>query len=140
MQWVVFNADLLMADFPTDLRPLYETWISQHPDKAGRLVQIIERIRSEFRDAILTNPENTVDPDKTTIPESCIRSAETMGFYNLMMEMGLSIKEEAQQSMTRAEIFLRQISYKHYRATGSSDGGPAPHYSVPDSFSERGLP
>ncbi|HBA86319.1 MAG TPA: hypothetical protein DCZ95_19740 [Verrucomicrobia bacterium] len=100
MQWVAFDASLLMADFPTDLKPLFEAWINQFPEKVGRLAQIIDRIRSEFRDAILTNPENTLVSDEIALPESCIRSAETMVFYNLMMEMGLSIKDEAQESMT----------------------------------------
>ena len=140
MQWVVFNTDLLMADFPTDLGPLYENWVSQFPEKAGRLAQIAERVVAEFRSAILVNPENTLDPNESAIPESCIRSAETMVFYNLMMEMGLAIKQEAQESMTRAEISLRQISYKHFRTAGTSADKRAPHYMVPGATQERALP
>jgi hypothetical protein len=140
MQWVSLTTDLLMADFPTDLRPLYENWASQFPEKVGRLAQITARVVAEFRDAIVVNPENSLDPDELTIPESCIRSAETMVFYNLMMEMGLSIKQEAQESMTRAEIFLRQISYKHFRTAGTSADQRAPHYMVPDSDKGRALP
>ena len=140
MQWVVFNADLLMADFPTDLRPIYESWVLQHPDKADRLAMVIENTRSEFRDSILNNPENTLNEDEITIPESCVRSAETIVFYYLMMEMGISIKAEAQQSMTRAEMFLRQISYKHFRTTGASADESSPHYMVPNVTPERMIP
>ena len=140
MQWVAFDTALLMADFPSDLRPLYDSWIAQYPDKANRLAQIAERVVAEFRDAIVSNPENTLVPDETMIPESCIRSAETMTFFNLMMEMGLSIKQEAQESMTRAEISLRQISYKHFRTAGISADERAPHYMVPGATLERALP
>ena len=47
MDWIVLNEAKVLADFPTDFKPLYDAWLVAHPDKAGRLVEIIEQIVSE---------------------------------------------------------------------------------------------
>ncbi len=140
MNWVVLDAAQVLKDFPTDLKPYYDKWVAEHPDKAGRLAEITQRTVAEFRDAIASNPANQLDPDTTKVPESCLRSAETIVLFNLMMEMGQSIKEEAQESMTRAEIFLRQIGYKHFLTTADATGGPTPLYVVLAEHAPRALP
>ena len=129
MNWIALTESQVLADFPTDLQPLYDQWIVDYPAKAGRLAEIVGRVVSEFRDSIASNPVNVFDEDETKIPESCLRHAETMVFYGLMMEMGLSIQEEAQESMTRADIFLRQIGYGNFTTRGENAAAPSPHYN-----------
>ncbi|MBP7830979.1 MAG: hypothetical protein KA248_13790 [Kiritimatiellae bacterium] len=140
MNWIALNEAQVLADFPTDLKPLYDQWIVDYPDKAGRLAEITARTVSEVRDYIISNPANTLDADTTKIPESCLRHAETMIFYGLMMEMGLSIQEEAQESMTRADIFLRQIGYQHFSTTAEDAAAPSPRYNTEPDHPIRVLP
>ena len=140
MNWIALTESQVLADFPTDLQPLYDQWIVDYPAKAGRLAEIVARVVSEFRDSIASNPVNVFDEDETKIPESCLRHAETMIFYGLMMEMGLSIQEEAQESMTRADIFLRQIGYGNFTTRGEDAAAPSPHYNPEPERPVRLLP
>jgi hypothetical protein len=145
MIWVALTEALVLTDLPTELGALYTTWLAANPTKATRLAQITANTVAEFRDAITTNPANTLDDDTTKIPQSCIRSAETIIYFSLMMEMGLSLKSEAIQSMTRADMFLRQIQYKNFSTqTGTTTATkPAPIYTTPedrDPLGERMLP
>lgn len=141
MNWIALNETKVLADMPTDLRPLYDAWIVANASKAGRLAEITAGIVAEFRDAIATNPANRLDADATKIPESCIRSAEVLIFGALQNEMGHKLSTDDAQAMTRAEILLRQIGYQHFIAgTGTATNEPSPYYTTETQHPERTLP
>jgi hypothetical protein len=139
MNWLPLNETRVLADFPTDLKPQYDAWLVAHPDKAGRLVEIIEQIVSEFRSAIATNPVNVLDAETEKLPENCIRSAEVLIYGTLQNEMGVALSSGDAQAMTRAEIFLRQIGYGHF-AIENESREPTPHYTTSTNHPERTLP
>lgn len=143
MEWITLDAATVTAHLPTDLAGLYATWLAENPDKANRLAEITANTVAELRDNIRSNPANTLDPDPAKIPQSAIRHAESIIFFQLSMEMGLDIDTEGTQSMTRADMFLRQISYNHFATTGGESAeGPTPLYTVPDRLElpRRALP
>ncbi|MBP7831278.1 MAG: hypothetical protein KA248_15325 [Kiritimatiellae bacterium] len=142
MEWVALNEALILTDFPTELRPLYDAWLVEHPDKAGRLAAIIANTAAEIRALVASNPVNQLDEDESKIPLSLLRQAETMIFFTLCMEMGVSVAPEANQSMIRAEITLRTLVYGRYLVTsGIIEGGPSPRYNPePERPAERTLP
>jgi len=144
MNWITANEALILADFPTDLQPAYDQWMVDHPDKAGRLAEIVTATRAEFRDALAVNPANVLDPDEEKIPQSCTRALQALVVFQIETEMGHSVSEERQQAMTRADLFLRQIAYQHFsaRPTGAQRE-PTPAYTPPpwkEADQERSLP
>ena len=147
MGWVsITEADLRDA-MATDLRPVYDQWVVDHPEKADRLAEILADTVAAFRQAIANNPENTLDPDQTKVPQACVIDVETIIFYTLAMEMGVSLKPEANQSVTQARIQLRQIGYGHFATAGTDKTeSPSPLYSTPSEragqqdSAERTLP
>ncbi|HOW98890.1 MAG TPA: hypothetical protein PK634_14000 [Kiritimatiellia bacterium] len=132
----------MLADFPSELQPLYETWLSENPDKAGQLASIISNTAAEIRALIASNPTNTLDEDETKIPLSLLRQAETLIYFTLSMEMGVSIAPEANQAMIRAEITLRTLVYGRYLVSGGSSASqPSPLYNPePERPTNRTLP
>ena len=141
MAWVTLDEARVLADFPTDLRPLYDAWLLANPSKAGRLAEITAGVVAEFRDAIASNPANRLDPDTGKIPESCLRSAEVLITGSLQNEMGLALSSDDAQAMTRAEILLRQVGYSHFAIGGGAQAEePSPHVSSKFQQSERALP
>ena len=139
MEWITLDETRVLADFPTDLKSQYDIWLLANPSKSGRLVDVTESTVAEFRDAIASNPANHLDEDEEKIPASCLRSAEVIIYNTMANEMGLTLASDDAQAMTRAEIFLRQIGYKHFVTTGD-DEEPTPYYSLTDEESERALP
>jgi hypothetical protein len=139
MNWIVLDETKVLADFPTDLKPQYDAWLVANPAKAGRLVEIIEQVVSEFRSAIATSPSNILDADTQKLPENCIRSAEVLIYGTLQNEMGVALSSGDAQAMTRAEIFLRQIGYGHFSIEDESRE-PTPHYKTTIQRNERTLP
>jgi hypothetical protein len=143
VDWVTLDAATVTSHLPTDLAAQYQAWVTANPDKATRLAQITANTVAEVRDNIRSNPANTLDPDTSKIPQSATRHAESIIFFQLSMEMGLDIDTEGTQSMTRADMFLRQISYNHFTTTGGDAAeGPTPGYTVPDRLElpRRALP
>ena len=145
MEWVALTESLVLADFPTDLYRLYTTWVTDNPGKISRLSEITRNTIAEFRDAITNNPANVLDDDRTKIPQSCVRAAETIICFSMAMEMGVSLQTEAIQSMTRADLFLRQIQYKHFntQSAATTSTKPVPIYTAPEArnpLNERMLP
>jgi hypothetical protein len=119
----------------------YQSWLAANPDKSGRLGEIVANTLAEVRDNIRSNPANTLDADEAKIPQSCVRHAENIIFFQLAMEMGLDIDTEGNQSMTRADIFLRQISFKRFTTSGGEAAtSPSPSYAVPEPSTGRVLP
>ncbi|MBP7429868.1 MAG: hypothetical protein KBC05_10565 [Candidatus Hydrogenedentes bacterium] len=142
MEWIALTEALMLADFPSELKPLYDTWLADNPDKAGRLAAIIANTAAEIRALIASNPANTLDEDETKIPLSLLRQAETLIYFTLSMEMGVSIAPEANQAMIRAEITLRTLVYGRYLVSGgSSEDLPSPLYNPePEPPAARTLP
>ena len=139
MEWITLDETKVLEDFPTDLEPQYDAWLAANPDKSARLADITASTVAEFRDAIASNPSNHLDEDEEKIPASCLRSAEVIIYNSLANEMGLTLSSDDAQAMTRAEIFLRQIGYKHFVTTGDGDE-ETPYYSITDDETERALP
>ncbi|HMP76847.1 MAG TPA: hypothetical protein PKE12_11200 [Kiritimatiellia bacterium] len=131
MNWVTLDEAAVLAAMPSDLAAHYAVWLTEYPDKAGRLAELTANTVTEFRDAIRSNPANSLNPDPATIPQSAVRHAQSIIYFQLAMEMGLDIDTEGTQSMTRADMFLRQIAYKHFTATSGEVPGPSPSYTVP---------
>jgi hypothetical protein len=140
MEWITLDAARVLADFPTDLLPVYNQWLIDYPAKAGRLAEITDGVVAEYRDAIASNPANELDPDPAKVPESCLRHAETMIVFTLCLEMGVDVSTEGTQSMTRAELFLRQIGYNHYLTRTGEREAPTPYYTFPERSGLRALP
>jgi hypothetical protein len=140
MNWIALDEAKAIADFPTDLKPVYDAWLAANPGKAPRLAQIVSDAVAEFRDAILSNPANQFDADATKIPESCVRPAEVIIFNTLANEMGHTQSSADVQAMTRAELFLRQIGYGHFSAKGGDSPEPSPSYTTEIQHPERSLP
>ena len=141
MAWVTLDEARVLADFPTDLRPLYDAWIVANPTKVGRLAEITAGVVAEFRDAIASNPANRLDPDRGKVPESCLRSGEVLVTGTLQNEMGVALSSDDAQAMTRAEILLRQVGYSHFAIGGGAQAAePSPHVSADHQQSERALP
>ena len=141
MAWVTLDEARVLADFPTDLRPLYDAWLLANTEKAGRLAEITAGVVAEFRDAIAANPANVLDPVRSRIPESCVRSAEVIVLGTLQNEMGRQLTTDDLQAMTRAEILLRQVGYSHFTAGGGDVAlNPSPLVSSKNQQSERALP
>lgn len=140
MSWILCDEAKLLADMPTDLAPLYASWLTANPEKDVRLAEITAGVVSEFRNAIASNPANRSDPAAATLPESCIRSAQALVYGTLQNEMGLDLSTEDTQSMTRAEIFLRQISYGNFLIDGAQADQPSPYYETDIQRPERSLP
>ena len=144
MNWITANEALILADYPTDLKPVYDQWITDNPDKADRLAEIVTTTRAEFRDALAVDPANVLDSDEEKIPQSCTRALQALVVFQIETEMGHAISEERQQAMTRSDLFLRQIAYQHFvaRPTGAQSE-PTPAYTPPpwrENNQERSLP
>ena len=141
MEWITLDTAIVTAHLPSDLAVEYQTWLVANPGKSGRLAEIVANTVAEVRDNIRSNPANTLDADESKVPQSCVRHAENIIFFQLAMEMGLDIDTEGNQSMTRADIFLRQISFKRFTTSGGEAAtAPSPSYSVPESSTGRALP
>ncbi len=141
MEWITLDTATVTAHLPSDLALEYQTWLAANPGKSGRLAEIVANTVAEVRDNIRSNPANTLDADESKVPQSCVRHAENIIFFQLAMEMGLDIDTEGNQSMTRADIFLRQISFKRFTTSGGEAAtAPSPSYSVPESSTGRALP
>ncbi|MBP7830685.1 MAG: hypothetical protein KA248_12285 [Kiritimatiellae bacterium] len=142
MEWIALTEELILADFPSELRPLYDDWLVENPTKADRLASIIANTAAEIRALIASNPVNQLDEDETKIPLSLLRQAETLIYFTLSMEMGVSIAPEANQAMIRAEITLRTLVYGRYLVSGgSAEDQPSPLYNPePEPPAARTLP
>lgn len=142
MEWVEIKIADILAHMPTDVKARYGAWLIANPDRAGRLVEIMDNTLREFRDNLNSVPENNVDPRETWVPQSAVRHLETIIIFSLSMEMGLPIDSAALGARYAADIFLRQILMGRYKVTTDTAGTPSPRYSIPerDSISGRALP
>ena len=144
MNWITLDEAKTTADMPSDVANNLTNWIAVYPDKAGRLSEITASVVAEFRQAIGSVSGNYLDPIESNIPDSCVRSAETIIYGTLQLEMGSTLSTAESQALTRADIFLRQISYGNLRFTGDGTGSAkvSPLYTPSGSIGrpERALP
>ena len=131
MDWVEIKIENILAHMPTDVKIRYDAWLADHPEKAGRLFELMDNALHEFRDNLVSVPENVVDPRETWVPQSAVRHLETIVLFTLAMEMGLPIDSAAIGARYSADIFLRQILMGRYTATTEEGGSPTPRFSIP---------
>lgn len=123
MDWQKVDLESVTAAMPSEVSSAYEAWITQFPDKAGRLGEIVEHVRTEFRDAIASHKANTLDPREDCLPVSAIRHLESLVWFSLCMEMGFSLSAAATTAANAANLYLRQIAYGRYSFTSEDGSG-----------------
>lgn len=107
--WTSFTLAVVTNTLPSDLEQLRVNWVTAHPEKANRLAEIVEEVRKTFRDAVLSNRLNVMDSATDTVPTIGFRHALNLAIYNLGMEMGAQMAADADNVVTRAEIWLRMV-------------------------------
>jgi hypothetical protein len=107
--WTPFTLSVVLHALPSDMEQLRQNWVTAHPEKANRLAEIVEETRRAFRDAVTANRANIVDPMPDTVPTIGFRHALNLAIYNLGMEMGAQMAADADNVVTRAEIWLRMV-------------------------------
>ncbi|MCX7010437.1 MAG: hypothetical protein NTY53_24880, partial [Kiritimatiellaeota bacterium] len=71
--WVSVTPKSIASEIPPDVWTPWQTLLTTQPSKELWLYDMLTSTVQEFRDAIATNPQNTLDPDTTKIPASCLR-------------------------------------------------------------------
>ena len=107
--WTPFTLAVVTNALPSDLEQLRSNWVTAHPEKTNRLAEIVVEIRTAFRDAVKANLLNVMDTATDTVPTIGFRHALNMAIYNLGMEMGAQMATDADNVVTRAEIWLRMV-------------------------------
>jgi len=87
----------------------YQQWLTDNPEKHGRLNDIISNTATEFRSAMAANAAPVPSTSLTAIHESCVRHAQTTILFELKKEIGLSISEAENTAAIRADVFLRGV-------------------------------
>lgn len=128
--WVQITEAAVVAAMPTDLAPLYSSWISANPDKATSLARIIEDTVLQVRNAIRTNKANTLDDDATAVPQDVRPQVYDLIHHRLSMEMAVELDTSANQVRQDADQLLRQISYGKWRVDTAA-GEASPRYTPP---------
>lgn len=137
MDWTSLTAAKVMADFPTDALAEYTAWLAANPDKENRLAEITTEVIAEFRD-VLAAVGYTLPETADQIPTSCVRHAETLIFSALYEEFGHTFTSAETSALLRAEMALRQLSYRKPAVDPATIADPI--YTVPESNPERSLP
>ncbi len=109
VSWVRVDESYVLGAMPSELIGPYGTWTTSHPDKSGRLAEITQGVVSDFRTGLNSNPTVVMAPGADELPERAVRHALNIIFYNLALEMGLTINYSAQQGFINAEIYARQL-------------------------------
>ena len=107
--WVTVDEAYVLGAMPTELVAPYTAWLSGNPDKADRLAAITRGVVADFRTGLRSNPTVVMAPGADELPERAVRHALNIIFYNLGLEMGLTINFSAQQGFVNAEIYARQL-------------------------------
>jgi hypothetical protein len=128
--WTALTITQVEEAMPTELGPLYATWIAAHPEKVGRLGELTEEAVGVCRAAVAAGSINALNPDSTKIPVSGFRHMLNMIFFNLGMEMGIDFEPEVHRVMTRADIWLRGVQLGSINVAGEESTVPSPSYKV----------
>jgi len=129
VDWIAVTRERVVTAFSAARRQMYEGWIVQYPEKAGRVDEIIANLVMEFRSGIEANAANYLDPDLTKLPQSCVRYCEILIMFHLCSEIGATVLDAELMSISKAEIFLREMYTGAFYITGG-DGmtGHSPSY------------
>ena len=109
MNWPIVTSDSIQSVFSPGLAAEYQQWLVDHPDKQGRLDEIVEMVVGEFRAALESNPESVMDEIEDSLPPSCLRHATHIIIFQLKGEMDKTLSEAENAAATRADVFLRGI-------------------------------
>ena len=131
MSWPLITSDSIQSAFSPTLLTDYQQWLVAHPGKAGRLDEIIEMVVSEFRAALASNPDNTLDGTEGTLPPSCVRHATNIIIFQLKNEMDKILTEAENAAAIRADVFLRGIWMESIPAAKTTNT-QSPSYSAPE--------
>ena len=136
MIWVEITLADALFNMSTDLRALYEQWLGQYPEKAGRLQQIVDNTIREFRDALASGDNAILDPRETWLPQSAVRHCYSIIYFELGMEMSVPLTGAASGAKTSADVYLRSLPFGRYKVTvpGPSGTGvqePTPRFTIP---------
>lgn len=127
--WVDFTLDTVMEALPSDVKTFYAQWIQTHPEKSGRLEELVSETVSVFRAAVASNADNVLDPVESRIPVTGYRHALNYLIFNLGMESGAQLVPEAYTLMTRADIWLRMVQTRRLSSAPGDAAGGSPSYT-----------
>jgi hypothetical protein len=136
--WTDFTTARVLEALPSDVKAFYDGWVEAHPEKSGRLEELVSETAQLFRMAVASNPENSLDPDESKIPVTGYNHALNTLLFSLMMETGAEMVPEVYQLMTRADIWLRLVQRGSVTPSPGAAGTGSPSYGVAD-FVERSL-
>jgi hypothetical protein len=128
--WTQLTITEVQAAMPTELGPLYASWIVAHPEKDGRLDELTAEAVDLCRAAVAAGSVNALDADETKVPVSGYRHMLNMIFFNLGMEMGIDFEPEVHRVMTRADVWLRGVQLGSINVAGEESTVPSPSYKV----------
>ena len=142
--WISVTPKSIATEIPSDVWTQWQTMLTTKPSKEIWLYEMLSGTVQEFRDAIATNPQNTLDPDTTKIPSSCLRPLVVLFTNAMLNDMGATVNPERRQAAIRAEMFLRQISYSRFSVMAEGvRKSTTPAYTPPtwkETGQERSLP
>ena len=125
--WTEFTLAVVENALPSDVKTYFASWAAAHPESPGRLAEIVEETRNQFRQAVASNPANVLDPDETLIPVTGFRHALNTLVFNLAMGTGAELVPEVYQLMMRADVWLRMVQRGQIvpDPQGSNEGTPS---------------
>ena len=107
MSWPSITSESIQSAFSPALSADYQQWLVDNPGKQGRLDEIVAGMVAEFRAALASNPENTLDETEGTLPPSCLRHAGNLIIFQLKTEMDQTLPEAENFAAIRADICQR---------------------------------
>lgn len=130
--WTPITLSVVLNALPSDLETQRAAWVLAHPEKANRLAEIVDEVRAAFRDAVQSNPANVMDAATDTVPNAGLRHALNLAMFSLAMEMGATLDANANDVVTRADIWLRMVANGSIPiACDAAVRGGTPSYRVP---------
>ena len=73
------------------------------------LDEIREQVTADFREAIRSNPENTLPDDETLLPLSAIRHAAVIIRHGLLGRFGIAISDGRMKEWDAAQKYLEKV-------------------------------
>ena len=88
------------------------------------LEELIAGVTADFREAIRSNPENTLPDDETLLPLSSIRHAAVIIRHGLLGRFGMAISDGRMKEWDAAQKYLDKVE-KGERKIASDGAAPA---------------
>ena len=130
--WVALTESDVSAAMPTDMAAMYETWITEHPEKEGRLGELTLEVVATCRAAVQSGSPAALDPDETKVPTSGYRHMINTAIFNLGVEMNLEFAQNFYSLVTRADIWLRGVQVGSVVIPAADGSLPSPSYEPPE--------